>query len=118
MTVRSRMTHRAVVERNTSTGVDDHNQPLPPTWTTHIAAQACYLYTPSGGAPGEILDEDKGAVVGGHRLLVPLSADITEGDRINGVTDRRGQTVNASKFNVRLVIRKPDHKLLLLETIT
>lgn len=118
MNTRSRMTHRALVERNTSTGVDGYNQPLPPTWETHITAQPCYLFTPSAGAPGEILDEDKGAVVGGHRLLVPLGTDVTEGDRINGVTDRRGQTVNANLFNVRLVIRKPDHRLLLLETIT
>lgn len=113
MSTRNRMVQRALVQRATYT-TDAYGQPVP-TWATHIAAQPCYFWEPTGQR-GEIVGE-RNADIYSHRLLVPLTTDVTEEDRISGVVDRRARTVTASVFNVTQVVRKPDHLLLVLEVV-
>ena len=115
MTTRQRMTHRAIIERNGNLAPDAYGQPDVPIWYPHVSAQPCYFWEPTGQR-GEIVGE-RNADVYAHRLLLPLLVDVTEEDRINGITDRRGQTITAAVFNITQVVRKPDHLLLVLEVV-
>jgi hypothetical protein len=110
MSARNRMTHRALVERATYT-TDAYG----PTWATHIAAQPCYFWEPTGQR-GEIVGP-RNADSYAHRLIVPLDTAITEEDRISGVVDRRARVITASVFNITQLVRKPDHLLLVLEVV-
>lgn len=110
-----RMIHRARIERDSNTTADAYGQPDVPTWAATYTAQPCYLWQPIGQR-GEITGE-RNADIYDHRLLVPLTVDVTEEDRINGITNRRGATISDSVYNIRQIVRKPDHLLLVLETV-
>jgi hypothetical protein len=114
MSIRQRMVHRALVERATYT-TDAYGQPVP-TWATQVASQPCYFWEPSSSQRGEQMGE-RNADIYSHRLVVPQGTDITEEDRVNGVTDRRGTVITAALFNITQVVRKPDHLLLVLEVV-
>jgi hypothetical protein len=114
MSTRQRMTHRATVQRAT-TVTDAYGLPGPPTWADHIAALACYFYEPSGQR-GEQIGE-RNADLYSHRLLAPAGTDVTEEDRIAGIVDRRGETVTDAVFDIKQIVRKPDHLLLVLEAV-
>lgn len=114
MTARSRMTQRALVQRYSSPGFDDSGNPLPGTWATHLTALACWLY---GSTEREAVSEETTAVVTDLKLMVPVSADVTEQDRIAGITDRRGQTVHAGLLGIETVERKRSHKQLTLSQV-
>lgn len=107
MSARSRMTQRALVERATAPATDDSGNPGGPvSWATHIAALACWLY---GSTAKEAVTEATTAVITDLRLLVPVSADVTEQDRINGVKDRRGTVIAAGVLEIDTVLRKRTH---------
>jgi len=115
MSTRNRMMHRALVQRDTTATTDAYGQPDVPTWTTHIPAQPCYFWEPSAQR-GEQRGE-RNADLYSQRLLVPLGTDITEEDRISGISDRRGRTVSDGVFGITQIVRKPDHLLLALEAV-
>jgi len=115
MSIRQRMVHRATIERDGNLVADAYGQPDAPVWYAHVTGQACYFWEPSAQR-GEIAGE-RNADIYAHRLLLPLAVDVTEEDRVNGVTDRRGQTITAAVFNITQIVRKPDHLLLVLETV-
>ena len=115
MTARSRMTQRALVERQTAGAVDDSGNPSPGTWATHIAALACWLY---GSTEREAVTEETTAVVTDLRLLVPLRADITEQDRIRQIVDRRGTVIEPGVLGIETVLRKRGHLQLTLSRVT
>ena len=115
MSTRQRMTHRATIERNGNLVPDAYGQPDAPVWYAHLTGQACYFWEPTAQR-GEITGE-RNADVYAHRLLLPLAVDVTEEDRVNGVTDRRGQTISDGVFGITQIVRKPDHLLLVLETV-
>ena len=52
-----------------------------------------------------------------HRLLVPLTVDVTETDRITEIRDRKGALIADAVYKIRQIVRKPDHLLLVLETV-
>jgi hypothetical protein len=115
MTARSRMTQRAVVQRATTSGTDDSGNPNgPATWATHIAALACWLY---GSTEKEAVAEETTAVVTDLRLMVPLATDVTEQDRIAGVTDRRGTVIEAGILEIDTVLQKRSHLQLSLTRV-
>ena len=114
MTARSRMTQRALVQRLTSPGLDDGNNPLPSTWSTHLAAMPCWLY---GSTEREAVSEETIAVVADLKLLAPLGAEVAEQDRINGITDRRGTVIEAGLLHIETVLRKRTHQQLTLSRV-
>ena len=114
--VRFRMTHRALVERNVTAATQDtYGNEQAATWVTHISAQPCYYWQPAtmrAESQGE-----RNVLVYGHQVVMPLDTDITEADRINGISDRCGRVVSADVFGITGIARKPDHLLLTLEVI-
>ena len=115
MTARSRMKQRALVERYSSPGNDDSGNPLPGTWATHLAAMPCWLY---GSTEREAVTEQTTAVVTDLKLMAPLSASITEQDRINQVKDRRGTVIEAGLLGIESILRKRTHQQLTLSRVT
>jgi hypothetical protein len=115
MTARSRMTQRALVQRYTPGASDDSGNPTAGSWATHLSALACWLY---GSTEKEAVTEETTAVITDLRLMVPLSADVTEQDRINGVTDRRGTAIEAGLLHIDTVLRKRTHLQLSLTRVT
>lgn len=115
MTARSRMTQRALVERDTQTESSDSGNPLAPEWEVYLEELPCWLYSSAGR---EAVDENRTAVVEDIRLMVPMRTDVTERDRINGITDRLGATVLDGICNIRSVLFKRDHMELLLTRVT
>jgi hypothetical protein len=116
MSARSRMTQRALVERYTGGAIDDSGNPGPGgTWATHLAAMPCWLY---GTTEREAVTEATTAVVTDLKLLAPLSADLTEKDRINQVKDRRGTVIEAGLLGIETILRKRSHLELALSRVS
>lgn len=118
MTARSRMTQRALVERDATdplVDVTDSGNPEPPDWQEHIDGLPCWLYAGTGR---EQIDQNRIAVVEDLRLLVPVGTDITERDRINGIEDRRGSSILGQICNIRFVLLKRDHLEVGLTRVT
>lgn len=116
---RQRMTHRCTIERDQSAasgaGANPLNAPHAADWRVHLQDVACYYWEPSAQR-GEIAGV-RNADVYAHRLLVARDLDVTEEDRINGITDRRGATVVDRVFGITQIVRKPDHWLLVLSVV-
>lgn len=113
MSTRNVMTHRTLIERDGNLASDAYGQPDVPTWYALVTAQPCYFWEPSTQR-GELVGE-RNADLYAHQLVLPLGVDITETDRINGVTDRRGRSISTSIYNITQIVRKPDHLLLVLK---
>ena len=112
--VRGRLVQRATIERNMTPDADGYGNARPAAWGTLYAALACYYWQPAGG--GEQQGE-RNVRIYTHQMLVPAGTAVTEADRVNGIVDRRGVSVNAAVFNITAVVRKPDHLLLTLEVV-
>ncbi len=100
------MTHRAVVSRDTSAGVDDWNRPVPPGFAVQANKIPCRAWSKSRK---EVRDDGKEVLIEDLRALFPKDADIQTGDRVT-VNDRLGnlifdslavQTVSRKGANVR-----------------
>lgn len=115
MSARSRMTQRALIQRATSAGTDDYGNPLPPSWATHIASLPIWLYA---STEREAVTEETTAVVADLRAMVPLDADVTEQDRIAGITDRRGNVIEPATLGVETVLYQRSHRQLTLSRVT
>lgn len=114
-TVVETMTMTCLVERDGATGGDVDGQPNAPEWETHIAAQECYGWSPSLNRQVEEQGPDKTVRYQTIYLKVPVDADITERDRIHGITNELGESVNANILQIREVRRRPTHTLLICE---
>lgn len=111
------MVHRCRVERNTATTPDSYGDEPTPVWVTQVASQPCYWYEQASGQGGE----QRGVLnftIYTHRLLLPLGVDVLETDRINGITDRLGVSLTTKTFNIKSIVRRPDHLLLVMEAVT
>lgn len=115
MSTRSWMVHRATIERNGNLAPDAYGQPDAPAWYPHLTQQACYFWQPSTQW-GEQMGE-RNADIYAHRMIVPKGTDVTEEDRVNGVADRKGSEITAGVFDIKQVVRKPNHLLLVLEAV-
>lgn len=109
------MTHRALIERNALTGLDAYGNEQAPSWGVHLAAQPCYWYQPSNQR-GEVQGE-RNVRLYTQQMLVPWNVDITEGDRVNGIKDRKGGDLTTEVFNVVAIVYKPDHLLITMELV-
>jgi hypothetical protein len=119
----SRMVHRAAIERDDNAGEQDADNPgysAPADYGEHLPAQRCRLWA-------EAVDEQESpagvSTVAMWRMIVPLSADVVETDRITSVVDRRGRVLWPNRpydeaepptLDIEAVIPRVAHKLLLL----
>lgn len=119
MSARSRMTHRALVERDVTITTDPFGSPGTPDWVEHLAELPCWFYVggTGGASGGEIVLDHRTIVAEALRVLVPKGTDITERDRINGIHDRLGADVYAPVMNIRSVTPHHDHLELQLESV-
>lgn len=112
------MTHRALLQRDIQTTTNPHGHKGPPSWATHVAALPCFLYVAAVGRSGrEAVAAERTAAVRSYALLVPLDTDVTERDRVNGVTRRDGEVILSGVMNIRAVTRHEGHIELELEAV-
>ncbi len=121
--VRRRMTHRAVVERDTTVARDALGGKQKPVWASHIASQVCFFYREGRKDSMEAV-RTRGTILHDRlRLLVPLRdsagvlTDITEKDRINGVTGRDGTVIEAGYMTITAVTNAHTHLELRVEKV-
>ena len=112
--VRSRMTMRATVQRDTASGPDGFGLPNAASWTAHIASLACWVFTK---VEREVIDGDKTAILAVHKMLVPLGTDIIEHDRVTAIKDRLAADIIANTMRIHAVIRRATHLECLLEEV-
>lgn len=118
MTVRSRMTMRATVQRDTATGTDAFGLPNAATFTAHIASLPCWVWTRTGReAEREVIDNTKTAILADHNMMVPLGTDITELDQVTAIKDRLGRNIIANTMRIHSVIRRKTHLDCRLEEV-
>ena len=111
---RSKMVMRAAVERDGASGTDSFGHPNAASWATSIAALACWVWTPS---EREVIDGEKTATLGSHKMIVPRGTDITEDDRITAITDRRAATIIGNTMRILSVVDRSDHIALDIEEL-
>ena len=109
------LTHRATVERDANADVVTDGVQQSPSWSDHLTGLPCRAWTSAGR---EQLDPTTSVVVEDMRCIVQLGTDITEQDRLNGVTDEYGNSVIDGIVGVRAVIHRKDHLELILVRIS
>lgn len=107
------MTHRATIERDTSSGSDAFGAPVAPEWTSQGEA-ACYVWSRTRRP---VVDGEKVVTVQDLRAAFPRATDIAEGDRLQSVQDRIGTTLFPGPLTVRTVEHKPSHQEVALERV-
>ena len=112
MSARTQMIHRCTLERDAAHGTPDgYGLPSEPDWQPLLASVPCRLWST---AERELIDGKKSTVIEDLRLLVPMATDVTERDRVNGVTDRLGNPVRQGAMGITAVLGKHDHLELVL----
>lgn len=107
-----KMTHSAVIERNSGTGdTDSWGQPVTSGWENHLDGQPCRAWVTLGHET--VADTTTVVVVEDIRMLLPLGVDVTEQDRVASVADR-GATILAGPLQIRAVLAHQDHLELVL----
>lgn len=81
-----RLTMIAHIERNSVTGKDAWNMPLPGVFQPH-AEVPCFAYSKSGR---DVVDGKKNVVVQDTRMMFALGIDVRENDQVAKITDRKG----------------------------
>jgi hypothetical protein len=110
------LTHRCTIERDTNAGTPDAwGTPETPSWQPHLTELPCRGWTRAGV---ETADATTTTVVEDMRLIVSLGTDVTEQDRVNGVTDRGTTIIIAGPVGIRAVIGRKDHLELVLVRIS
>lgn len=108
-------THRTTVERDANAGNVVNGIQQSPSWSDHLIALPCRAWTSAGR---EQFDATTSVVVEDMRCIVQLGTDITEQDRLNGVTDKDGNPIISGLVGIRAVIRRTDHLELMLVRIS
>lgn len=117
MNARRTMTHRCTVWRYTL-GAEDPYGDAEETPAEHISDLPCYLWNAITAYTGETIAADRDYVFHEYRMIVPKDTDVTEADYVEGVSDRRGTTINGNHMNIKAVIPRPDHLMLMLQEVT
>lgn len=110
------LNHLATVERDANAGtLNAVGAQASPDWQPHLTNLLCHAWTNAGR---EQLDATTSVVVEDMRAIVELGTDITEQDRLNGVTDAEGNTVISGPVGIRAVIARSDHLELILVKVS
>lgn len=113
--VRSRMTQRARIERDAAATPNPYGHDGPPDWQPLGDPVPAFLYSRRASRISESATPERTVTVEEYALLLPIGADVTPSDRINGVEDRQGNAVLSGVFNIREVKRHHDHLEAVLE---
>ena len=92
---------RAVVSRSAAPAQDDWGRPGVPTFAA-IGTIPCFV---SSKLRREVQTDGKTAVVEDLRAIVPVGADVAEGDRL-AVTDRLGASLFEGPLAVDTIVRR------------
>lgn len=111
--VERRMRFRCTIQRNTASGSDPLNNPLPPTWSDLATDVPCYVW--QGAGKGETQTADVLATLDVWNLILPVATDVTETDQITTITDAYGTQWNTATLNIRGVERRQTHLLVLCQ---
>ncbi|MCH8279578.1 MAG: hypothetical protein IIC96_02745 [Chloroflexi bacterium] len=65
-----------------------------------------------------MIDGEKSAVLGSHKMLIPLGTDITEADRITAIDDRLGASIMANTMRIHSVTHHHNHLELEVEEVS
>ncbi|MBT4292492.1 hypothetical protein HOD41_07350 [bacterium] len=95
---------RATVQRNTTSSNDAHGHPLEPTWGPHLTLD-CWVYT---GKKQNVIDGDKTTTVEVLKISW-RDEDVTEADRITGITDRNSVSKYSDNYLIRNKSFRHDH---------
>lgn len=110
----SRLTMRAIVQRNTAEGKDAWGQPVAAVWST-VATLNCFAWSSQSR---ELVDGDKSAMLEDLRIMVKLGADLHEDDELTAITDRRGNVIVPGRLKVDgPVQRKHTHQEAALKRV-
>jgi len=110
------LTHSTTVQRDANADtVNAAGAQESPDWADHITDLPCRAWTNAGR---EQFDATTSVVVEDMRCIVDLGTDVTEQDRLNGVTDAYGQSIIDGLVSVRAVITRKDHLELILVRIS
>lgn len=88
--VRSRMVHRATVQRDSAGGRDKWGQEQAAQWVTRHASLPCFAWVRLSRAQSERITADYTAVIEDLRMIVPLGTSINETDRVTVIKNRAG----------------------------
>ena len=113
MAARASMTMRATIERDQG-GTDDLGAPAAPDWQPSAWDVPCRVWHDPAQ---EVIDGNKTAVIEPRRAIFPLGTDLTEGDRLANVTDRRLAELFSGPIGVTSVGRRADHLAVVLEAV-
>jgi len=106
------MIHRCTLERDAGHATaDGYGLPSEPDWQPFALGLPCFLWST---AERELISSERSEVIEDLHLLMPLATDVTERDRINGVTDRLGNPVRQGAMGITAVMAKHDHLELVL----
>lgn len=94
--ISGRLTMRAAIERNVSTGTDAWNQPVAPDYQPH-AVLPCFAYAKSAS---DVVDGKKNAIVQDIRIMFALGSDVLATDRVAQITDRKDVVLFAGPFRI------------------
>ena len=110
------LTHRTTVQRDANADtLNAAGAQESPSWADHLTDLICRAWTSVGR---EQLDPTTSVVVEDIRCVVQLGTDVTEQDRLNGVTDEYGNAVIDGLVGIRAVIHRDDHLELILTRIS
>lgn len=116
VTIALSCTHRTTVQRDANADtLNAVGAQESPAWSDHLTDLPCRAWTTAGR---EQLDATTSVVVEDTRCIVALGTDVTEQDRLNGVTDKDGNTIIAGLIGIRAVIAHTDHLELMLVRIS
>lgn len=112
MVARSLMTMRVSTERDDPNGQrDDFNQSITSV-ITPLTNEPCYWQVQRERF---VSDDNKLMAVAVHIILMPITADIKEQDRVIAIKDRRGRSLKSTKLIVKTVVRREDHQEISLD---
>ena len=105
------MTMQATVSRPAASGIKDPYGGIK-VLERETVEVPCFWWEQ---AVTEIEDGRKITRLAVSKMMVPLGAAISEGDRVTAVSDRRGQAIRVGQWDVTGIIRHPGYLEVLLE---
>lgn len=117
MNPRQQMIQRCTVWRYVLGTADPygHQEETP---AEHLTNVPCRLWNAISAATGEVISGDRNYVLHEYRMIVPTDIDVTEADYVEGISDRRGNTINGNHMDIKAVIPRPGYMMLLLQEVT
>lgn len=95
--ISGRLTMRAQIERQTSTGSDGWNSPNAGTFAALGDPVPCFVYSAQAS---QLKDGAKQAQIEVTRAMFALGTDVKPGDRLANVRNRKGAVVHAGPLEI------------------